>query len=296
MKWLQETLPTQISEPTPVPSKPSIPFLLILNGEHLGKRFLLKEGDNILGRVPEASIYVPDPQISRRHGNIMFKDGVVRIEDLKSTNGIFVDGIAIENALVNGLSRISIGNTLLKLVFKDPTELKMEDELYRAATIDALTGIGNRSSFMEGAHQALPYARRNNLPLSLVMIDADFFKEVNDTHGHPAGDYVLKRLGHLFEKEKRQEDLLGRYGGEEFIMLMKGNSNDNASQFCERLRQAIENYPFVYENTQIPLTISIGFFTAKGPDLPDLTTLIEKADRALYKAKELGRNRVETSN
>ena len=292
-EWFAKTLPTTMSEVTPTPAKPLIPFLIILIGKDKGKKFPLLKGEHLFGRDPEGEIFIKDSQISRVHGKITVNDDHIEMEDLNSTNGIFVDSDAIQKINITSESRIQLGNTLLKVAFKDPTELELEDELFKAATTDALTGVMNRKAFMEAAAQDIAYARRNHLSISLVMIDADHFKKINDEHGHPVGDEALKTIARLIDTEKRMEDRLGRYGGEEFIMLLRGKGEEDASLFCERLRQTIAKEVISVGEGKISITVSIGFCSGSGPKLSDLDDLIKKADEALYQAKESGRNRVE---
>jgi diguanylate cyclase (GGDEF)-like protein len=126
------------------------------------------------------------------------------------------------------------------------------------------------------------------------MLDIDLFKNVNDTFGHQAGDYVIHQLSVLISKEKRTEDLFGRYGGEEFIVLLRGDLNaEGANIFCERVRNTIENYKFQFDDKKIPVTVSLGFCLENGKDIKSLDDLILRADQALYRAKQNGRNRVE---
>lgn len=277
----------------PSSTDPVLPFLIILNGKQQGKKFRLEEGQNVFGRDPNGPIFIQDHQISRTHGKITSQNSQLTIEDLGSTNGIFVDGTAITKADISSTSRIQVGNTLLKITFKDATELEIEEELFKAATTDALTGVENRSSFMKGSEQDLAYAKRNRLPTSVVMIDADHFKTINDTHGHQAGDHVLRTLAKLINNEKRTEDRLGRYGGEEFIMLLRGSSGDNTQLFCERLREKISEHEFNFNETSINVSVSIGFYPTDKEEVLNLENMIRKADEALYTAKKSGRNRVE---
>ena len=291
-EWFTETLPTTINEVTLEPAAPLVPMLIVLNGKDKGKRFPLEKRESVFGRDPEGELFIKDSQISRKHGRVHILDDKVELEDLNSTNGIFVDGTAIERCTISSNSRIQVGNTLLKLAYKDPSELEMEEELYKAATTDALTGIMNRRAFMEAAQQDLSYAHRNQQGISLLMVDADHFKKVNDDYGHPVGDLVLKTIAQFLNQTIREEDRLGRYGGEEFIMLLRGKKGDHAAEFAERLRKGVADQKIPVEEDSISITISIGFCSGSGEELIDLENLISKADTALYKAKSLGRNQI----
>jgi len=126
------------------------------------------------------------------------------------------------------------------------------------------------------------------------MMDLDHFKLVNDTYGHQAGDYVLSQFASLIVKRIRGEDLFGRYGGEEFVVLMRGAMEPPGAQiFCERVRSTVEQYKFNFNGKDIPVTVSIGVTLRNGGEVKSLEELIQLADKALYKAKNAGRNRVE---
>jgi len=270
-----------------------IPYLVVLSGDERGRRFPLDRQINVIGRGTESDITVNDAKISRTHAALLvFPDRIV-LEDRRSTNGTYVDGKRIESVTVTVQSRIRAGNCLLKIDYKDPTELEFEQALYDAATTDALTGISNRTAFMDNARQQVSFCRRNDMHLTLGMCDADHFKQVNDRLGHPAGDFVLQELSRIVQREIRQEDLLGRYGGEEFILLLPRIGPQAARECFERVRVAVADHEFRTEETRIPVTVSIGACTLKGQGIHELAELIDAADRALYRAKQGGRNRVE---
>jgi len=165
-----------------------------------------------------------------------------------------------------------------------------EEELYRAATTDALTRIPNRRRLFERAADELSFAARHGIPLSVVMVDIDYFKQINDTFGHQAGDYVLMTLAGMIFEAKRQEDLICRYGGEEFLAMLRGTNAADALSFCERLRQETEDREFGFGDTTIRVTVSMGIAEFRASD--SLESLVERADKALYVAKNTGRNRV----
>ncbi len=269
-------------------------YLVVIKGKDMGRRFLLSSRRMSMGRSTEADISIYDERISRIHCSIIRQGSSVIVEDHGSTNGTLVNGKKIEKAEVPIDAVIQIGRTEMKFSLKTNSELAFEEQLRRDATIDGLTGTLNRKHFMERALEELEYAARSNLPIGLLMIDIDLFKDVNDTHGHPAGDYILIQMTSLIEREKRRPDLFGRYGGEEFILLTRGiDSLENCRRFCERLRQKVESYHFRFDETDIPITVSIGYCFKIVSALDSLDDFIENADRALYRAKNSGRNRVD---
>jgi diguanylate cyclase (GGDEF)-like protein len=167
-------------------------------------------------------------------------------------------------------------------------------EMKRQATYDGLTGLACRRHFGNELLREIDRTRRNNRPLSMLMIDADHFKLLNDTHGHLAGDAVLKMLAAVLREGTRSIDILGRLGGEEFGVLLPGASLDFAAIIAERLRAAVESRKVVWKDSEIGLTVSIGVACWESNLLPD--DLIEASDIALYAAKEQGRNRVAIRN
>jgi len=169
----------------------------------------------------------------------------------------------------------------------------MEEELLRQANADYLTGVYNRRFFMESAEQELARCLRYGQPLSLLMLDADHFKQINDHHGHHAGDEALKQLAGTCLAQLRQVDILGRIGGEEFAILLPATAIAQACQVAERIRQAIAALQLASNQGNYGMTISIGISSYQAGD--ELNSLLKRADAALYQAKEAGRNRVVAS-
>jgi diguanylate cyclase (GGDEF)-like protein len=162
------------------------------------------------------------------------------------------------------------------------------------AMTDGLTGISNRRAFMERAEQELALAKRNQMPLSLLMFDVDHFKRINDEHGHASGDAVLVEITRRIAGRLRKQDTFGRYGGEEFCILLPATDEAGAMLLSEQLRQAIELEALTVGQTAIPVTISIGVTVcnARCASCPlDFSQLLGNADRALYQGKAAGRNR-----
>jgi len=178
-------------------------------------------------------------------------------------------------------------------LFTDITDnVNFLKELEKAAYIDALTGLYNRKHFSELAEADMQRAARMNQPIFTVMLDIDFFKKINDTYGHTAGDMVLKGTAETIHQSIRSYDLLGRYGGEEFILLLAVAEEADIHKLAERIRKNMERNVINYEGEEIKVTCSIG--VAKILEADTLKTAIVKADEALYAAKNSGRNQVKT--
>jgi len=192
--------------------------------------------------------------------------------------------------MANSLIRNDLNKNLYLAVDKINTTTIKAEELEKFAYTDTLTGLYNRRHFMEIAQKPLEKAQRTNVPCYLMVLDLDFFKKVNDTYGHLAGDEVLKNAALVMKNALRSYDLLARYGGEEFVVLISETKKKIASQAAERIRESVAAQPSVYNLIKIPATVSIGV-AASTPDCT-LEELIDMADKALYKAKETGRNKV----
>ena len=188
------------------------------------------------------------------------------------------------------LARI-IHNTMEKFRMKSEIKQAME-KMAELSTKDELTDLYNRRYFMESAEREVSGTARYGQDLSLLMLDLDFFKQVNDTHGHPAGDAVLQQTARLLKKSIRQYDVACRYGGEEFAVIMPNTRLTDAQIFCERLRKKIENSTVRYNSKKIRFTVSIGLAQFLPEIDKSITDLIKRTDDGLYAAKQQGRNRV----
>ena len=169
---------------------------------------------------------------------------------------------------------------------------RADRETYELATTDSLTGVYNRRTFKELAEPQLSRSRRAQLPVSLLMLDLDHFKRINDTYGHLGGDDVLKAIAFLVRNLLRKEDLLARYGGEEFVVLLPGASETAAYSLAQRIREEVAAQPFDANGHLVRVTVSMGIASEGGDTLPSLEAMLGRADEALYKAKNEGRNQV----
>jgi diguanylate cyclase (GGDEF)-like protein len=272
-------------------------YVIVLSGTSTGKMYKLEEGEYLLGRGKDADIRLVDDGISRSHAKIRRKpDGTMEVIDLDSTNGTYINNDRVADGVLKDGDRILIGPvTILKFSYQDGLEEQFQQQLYESATRDALTGAYNRRFFIDALDKDFSHAIRHETPLSIVMLDLDHFKRVNDTWGHPAGDHVLQHLSATIERAIRNDDLFCRIGGEEFAILMRDTAERNACLFAERIRALIEQTKFTVDDTDIPVTISIGVSTLKSVIHKDPQALLADADRYLYQAKGRGRNRVEAS-
>jgi diguanylate cyclase (GGDEF)-like protein/PAS domain S-box-containing protein len=178
------------------------------------------------------------------------------------------------------------------VVLRDITQRKQaEEKLYILAITDPLTGVFNRRHFFILAEKYFQQAQRTRQPLSALMIDIDHFKLVNDLLGHAVGDLMLIEISSILTKSFRSTDVLARFGGEEFVVLMSNTSQENARSKAEYLCQTVSARPFLQGGNPVSLTISVGVATLNFELEQTIDKLIDNADQALYKAKQAGRNR-----
>jgi diguanylate cyclase (GGDEF)-like protein len=232
------------------------------------------------------------------------RDGFAVCTDLKADSItmeipiIFLTGSTSTEEKIRGLE---LGATDYVTKPFDPAELRarvrstlrtrhLVDLLSKKAMIDGLTGLWNRTYLDAHITIELSAARRSGQPLSCIMADADRFKSINDTFGHSFGDDVLRKMAAIFTEHCRAEDIVCRYGGEEFAILLPNTSVENAAHLAERLRLGIESSAFSYRDAPVNITCSFGVANLRGQVPP---SVIELADEALYNAKHSGRNCVE---
>jgi two-component system cell cycle response regulator len=267
-------------------------ILTVLRGENPGVMYTLEGSEALVGRSPEVAVTVPDDTLSRRHAYIRRIGNVFAIQDLESTNGTFVDGIRVEGtqALEDGC-RIGVGaRTVLHFRMVDAVELEAARQTYALTVLDPLTGVFNRRHLQERLAAETAYATRHGTPLSLLLLDIDHFKQINDAHGHAAGDEALCMLAKLLGKLARREDVLARFGGEEFALITRGIDQQGAFALAERARAAVAEQCLATETGTIRFTVSIGIAQCEAGAGSAAQRMFEAADRALYAAKDSGRN------
>lgn len=265
--------------------------LVVIYGLELGKKFNLTRPQMIIGRSSKADVQIDQEAVSRNHCKILNTGNAVLLRDMGSTNGTYVNDEMIDEYVLRDGDFIKVGRCIFKFLSGSNIENAYHEEIYRLTTIDGLTQIFNRRYFVETLEREIGRALRYRRELSLIMFDVDRFKLVNDTHGHLAGDYVLKHLASVIRARIRREDVLARYGGEEFGIVLPEIDHYNAMQFAEKVRRLIEQADFRFEDVVIPVTVSVGVASLRG-EVEDVLEFVKVADENLFAAKEAGRNRV----
>jgi len=276
----------------PKPQKKIQACLIQYSGKELGKRFQLDSDSMTIGRSGDVNILINEQSVSRQHARCHTNGQKTEIEDMGSSNGTYINDqrIAHKTALSDG-DIIRVGNILLKYYSSNNMENMLQDKLYRDATIDAGTQTFNKKHLLESLESEFNNSRKYGTPLTLIYFDLDHFKKVNDTHGHNAGDQVLLDVAKIVKGSIRKEDILCRFGGEEFIILMPNTDARTAYESAERIRSSIEAYSFSFNHTQIKQTISLGI-SQLNPSMTTQKDLLDNADRKLYQSKQNGRNQV----
>ncbi len=207
---------------------------------------------------------------------------------------VLIIGIYFINSIYRRQKNIEKLNMVLEKKVKQRTkELEQNvQKLHEMATMDFLTQVPNRRYFFDLSNKLFSLAKRDKTELSLLMIDIDFFKKINDEHGHFVGDEVLKLVSKKIQTNIRTSDILARVGGEEFVVLLNETGKEGATTIAEKLRQIVENTTFTYGNEKIKVTISIGISVLSFLSDETIDDILHRADEALYISKHSGRNKV----
>lgn len=288
-------LPGAESEPAAQVGGARVPAIILYDGDEIGGLHSLTKGDTVIGRTAGCDIVIPESRVSRRHAIIRrMTEGEDRFEvvDLGSTNGTFVDGDRVGRLMLVRGSKVAIGGRILKFEMLDKTDLAYQSRIVQMIHLDELPGLLTKRSLFRALEMELIRTERYHHPLSVLMMDLDHFKQVNDTHGHLVGSHCLSEVGALIREATRVTDVSGRYGGEEFVSFLPETDTAAARIVADRIREALAGRSFQYHETRYQVRISIGVATypAHGTGVE---SLVQAADTALYRAKTLGRNRCE---
>jgi two-component system cell cycle response regulator len=265
--------------------------LIYPGGPDMGRRFPLTRSEVVLGRGADCDIQVDRDSVSRRHARLFRVGEQWMVEDLGSTNGSYVNDVPVQRSVLRDADFVKIGAAIFKFLSGAGVEAAYYEEIYRMTIIVGLTGAHNKRYFMEFLEREIARCARYKRPLSLLMIDIDHFKKINDTHGHLTGDYCLREMSRRLLARIRREELFARYGGEEFAAVLPETDLEGARHFGETIRALVADVPFEFEGDTFPVTISVGIHTLDGQEVypPEF---IKRADENLYRAKREGRNRV----
>ena len=289
--------------------------LLVVSGPAAGQWHLVPAQGGVIGRHPECDVMVADPAVSRRQAKVTLRDdGCHWVEDLGSRNGTFlsrggrseaqlasgdpsggrISGERIERAPLEDGDQIQLSSaSVLRVRYLGAQETLLVHQLQEAASTDALTGVANRRYLLLRLSQELSYAKRHQAPLCVLMIDLDDLKRVNDDAGRLVGDGILQEIAQHLESAARLEDVVARYGGDEFVAAWYDIDEARFHEIGARLREALCSLDDEAWRAGLPpLTVSGGAVYAWPGQGIDLSDLFAAVDAQLYEAKRAGRNRI----
>ena len=285
---------TNVAPPASTRRGAERPVLTIVDGADAGRVIAVDKTEIVLGRAADCGVVLPDTGVSRKHARVVVREHDFLLEDLSSKNGTFIDGEAVTSRSLAVGDTFFVGpNVKVRLSMMEESEERLARQLYESSMRDALTGVFNRRYYLQRLASEIAFAVRHKTPLSVVMLDLDHFKNVNDSHGHPAGDRLLARVAEAVSASLRSEDVLARVGGEEFAVLLRNTDHREALIVAERVRAAVAGASTTVGERVVSTTVSAG--VASASDLTGPAShegLLALADERLYKAKAAGRNAV----
>jgi diguanylate cyclase (GGDEF)-like protein len=272
-------------------------YLVFLSGGFPGRMIRVGPGETTIGRSEDNTIPIFDIDISRYHASLRADEkGQTWLTDLGSTNGTYWNGKPLAErvaVMIRDGDQIQFGSTVVfKFLRPSTSDERLLQVLFERAARDLLTGLYNRAYFLDQVvYQALQGARLGH-GLAILLLDIDHFKRINDTFGHGVGDEVLRLVANILRESVRSEDLVARFGGEEFILAMTAPGVAQARGVAEQVRLLLAARPIEVAGHHIRVTASFGGDFAEAGRFQDAGRMIQIADQALYKAKNTGRDRV----
>ncbi len=279
-----------------LPDRPStlVASLTVIGGPAAGRVYSLQADTITIGRSLLANVQIDDVKISRIHARIVRTGpGEYYVEDLDSKNGTFLAGRPVTRARLFTGDRLNVGPvTAVRFGLVARDEVDLQDRLYRSSTWDALTGVLTRAALLRRLETETSNARDSSEPLSVMMIDLDHFKRVNDAFGHKAGDQVLRALADCVRSHLPPLGVVGRLGGEEFVLVLVDCPLPDAVELAQNLRNAISTLKVEVGNGAVTATASIGVASLVEVPSRSSADLLRLADRRMYVAKTAGRDQV----
>jgi len=267
-------------------------YLIIVDGNNVGRMYPLDKKRITIGRSAEFDIQLVDSSSSRKQAIIEFNDNNKPVlKDLDSTNGTYVNGARITEINIKNGDNILLGySSVFMFAIQDSLQSKFQMNLYESSIHDSLTAAFNQKYFLDSLNKAFSYSLRHQSSLGLLMLDIDLFKKINDTYGHLVGDIVLKEVVKKIENNLRNEDILCRYGGDEFAVIIRDFKYGFIKIAAERIRLIFDGKSMNCEDHKINISLSIGAAAIDNENIETFKDMIELADANLYKAKKSGGN------
>lgn len=279
----------------PMPDLPSQAGILVRIYPHkdIGQPIPIENDSLLVGRDESSHVRLVDDSVSRRHAAIEWDVKGHRIVDLCSTNGTFVNEARIQETRLQSGDRVRFGNQIFKYLSSDGIESQYHEVIFKLMTTDGLTQVYNKRFFLDCLERELLQSAGTGTRLCVLMMDLDRFKTTNDTFGHLAGDAVLIEFARRTGTVIRSGEIFARFGGEEFALLCTRSTLPEAAETAERIRSIAQSCPVVFDDHPIAMTVSIGVAESNGREDDRAESLLAKADKWLYAAKNGGRNQVQ---
>jgi len=256
------------------------------------KLIRLTRVETTIGRDPASDIFCDSSSVSRRHAAIRQGDHGFFIEDCQSTNGTFVDGRSVSSNPLQDGAKIQVGNHIFKFLAGDSIESQYHETMYAMMTKDSLTNVFNKRFLIDAVSREFERSQAFGRVFCVVMIDIDFFKRFNDTHGHLVGDEVLQEFARRIDQDCGANRIFARFGGEEFALLLVETPLSEAADFAEAMRERITSTPFSCGAGELKVTASFGVAQYDADNHKSFSAILDQADRHLYTAKADGRDQV----
>jgi two-component system, cell cycle response regulator len=292
------TIRVDLVPPPDLSQLKTVAGVVFISGPMMGNRADMASGRLLIGRSETADLTIPSGQVSREHCVIQMLDiqnpltnqPMFEIVDLGSTNHTFLNDRQVSKHLLKDGDLIRVGESTMKFFDAGSVEANYQKKLVELAVTDALTGLNNRRQFLLLLEHHLKEIKLRPAPLSLVLVDLDHFKSVNDRYGHHGGDLVLAAAARCLAQNVPPNGTASRIGGEEFAVLMPGMDVESARIAADGMREKVAALKIDVESAVISVTASMGLSSMA--EAPDSSTLLRIADERLYQAKAGGRNRV----
>jgi two-component system, cell cycle response regulator len=271
---------------------PTHGFLVVIAGFRLGDCVALVRGRQLIGRDRTAGVSLPDESVSRFHAALTVGPHEVLVEDLDSTNGCLLNGVATTAAVLRNGDQIALGDVVLRYYDGSCREGGYHFALYEQTSRDALTGLLNRRRILQRATDSLVLAGSLGQSIAVLMVDTDRFKQVNDRHGHAAGDRLLRQIGEALRSALRGDSYVGRLGGDEFLAVLADIDAAAARIAGARITARVRSLEIegLAEFDRPSVSLGIALSDPRGEE--GIDALIERADQALLEAKRQGRDRL----
>lgn len=268
-------------------------MLLRLDGQDCGQVLSLSAGRMVVGRSDGCDLVLSDASVSRRHARFVSEGDAFRVDDLGSSNGTYVNGVRVSQHRLREGDVVEFGGlACFRFMQMDERGASALRRLYESSVYDGLTGAFNRRYLDERLSSEIAFALRHGTECSLVMLDVDHFKAINDTCGHCSGDAVLRAVALCCMETLRAEDVFARFGGEEFAVILRGIDLGGARAVAERLRKSIRRLEIAVDGGPVRPTVSAGCALLRDCPESSARALLTRADERLYEAKRAGRDRV----